>query len=550
VRNRILAFILCMLVISAVVHAEENGVSAASGEQKKEALAQEAQSAAPTETRAPSTEEVPSPSTEAPQEAAPEAVTIDPGNVTVNFKGADIRTVLSYIAEVSGVDIVPAPDVKGPIDIKLTNKPWRTALDVVVRNYGFAYEERGGIIRVASADKLKQEDLTTQAFTLNYSKAKDVLSTVKGVVGSRGSAVFDERTNTMLVTDVPSNVSRIGGIIATLDKRTGQVVIEARIIETVLGKDEKLGIDWNTKFTVAGAKRPMTFPFESFKTPFNVKKAEMEGMFPQVNAVPSTAIATSGTTGTTTTTTNASDFPSTYNGGVYSFPYALKDQFTFGTLDFSEFKMVLEFIKSRSDTNIISNPRVATLNNIEANIMVGQTLNLPTYERNSSTGKMEITGYEAKDLGIKMKVTPHINANDEIVVELAPEISDLVRYDTLDQASGVVAPVFSQRTAKTQVRVKNGETIFIGGLIKENDVKTKRKIPFIGDLLGDVPFIGYLFSKQETSKQKTELVFFITVNLMVPGEDIKNIPQSNQAYVPVYEFIPTKEKKGSKRSFR
>ncbi len=194
-------------------------------------------------------------------------------------------------------------------------------------------------------------------------------------------------------------------------------------------------------------------------------------------------------------------------------------------------------IKSRSNTDVVSNPRIATLNNTEAFINVGQTLNLPKYERNSTTGKMEIIGYDAKLLGIMLKVTPHVNDNGEIVVDLAPEISDLLRYDTLDRASGIVAPVFSARQAKTQVMIKDGDTIFIGGLIKENDVDTKKKLPFLGDLLGDVPYIGLFFSKKETVKQKTELIFFITVNIMATGKEIKNIPSASNAYVPLYTTV-------------
>lgn len=204
-------------------------------------------------------------------------------------------------------------------------------------------------------------------------------------------------------------------------------------------------------------------------------------------------------------------------------------------------------LKSRSNTDIVSNPRIATLNNNEALINVGSTLNLPTYERNSSTGKMEITGYEAKDLGIILKVTPHINEKSEIVVDLAPQISDLLRYDTLDRASGVVAPVFSTRVAKTQVRIRDGDTIFIGGLITEHNVDTKKKLPFIGDMLGDVPYLGLLFSKKEIVKQKEELIFFITVNLMSTDKAIKDVPLASKVYVPMYTSIPGQDSSQKKK---
>ncbi len=490
--------------------------------------------------------------TEVEAEAEAEAQSppyMEAGNVTVNFKGADVRIVLAYISEVAGIDIVTAPDVKGAIDLKLTNKPWKVALDIITRNYGFAYEMEGDIIRVVTLDKLKQEEVVTQAFSLNYGKAKDIINAVEDVVGERGNVMYDSRTNMVIVTDIPTNVYKIGGIIRRLDRETDQVLIEARVLETILGDDERLGIDWNIKISASGAKRPITAPFDYF----DIDSKYLDKFAPLVQTGQATTTATtSGASGQTTTAA----FPTGADGtgsGSKTFPYVditqdiFKDSFTFGTLDFSQFRAVLEMIKQRSDTNVVSNPRIATLNNNPAYIIVGQTINLPKYERNSTTGKMEISGYEAKDLGIKLKVTPHINEKGEIVVELAPEISDFVRYDTLDASSGIVAPIFSTRQANTKVMIKDGDTIFIGGMIKENIVDVKKKVPFIGDLVGDVPYLGLLFTKKEKTKQKTELVFFVTVKLMKPGAELKDVPVASKAYKPDYELIQEKWKETQKK---
>ncbi len=538
-----LLFLVGLIILSAHMTfdalAEQEKTAIVAGEAAPAASVPEAALAEPTPDAA-----VEATSEEEPKATPEEVIKVDPGNVTVNFKGADIRTVLTYISEVSGIDIVPAPDVKGPVDLKLTNKPWNVALDIIVRNYGFAYEREGDIIRVVTIDKLKQEELVTQTFTLNYGKAKQIVESLKDVVSDRGKLMYDERTNIVLVRDIPTNIYKIGQVIERLDRKTDQVLIEARVIETVLKDEEKLGIDWNVKITVAGAKRPTTIPFESFKTPFNSKSGEGQAYFPQVT----TATPSFGTSTATTTTINEiADFPSSASG-VFSFPFAAKEAFTFGTLDFTQFQAVLEMIKSRSDTDTVSNPRIATLNNVGANIMVGETLNMPKYERNSQTGKMEITGYEAKDLGIKLKVTPHINEKGEIVVDLIPEISDLLRYDTLDAASGVVAPVFSMRQANTQVMIKDGDTIFIGGLIRERDLNIRKKLPFLGDMFGDIPYFGLLFTKKEITKQKTELIFFITVNLMTIDKEIKNVPVASKAPMPVFMATQEEDKAAKKKA--
>ena len=478
---------------------------------------------------------------EKPAEEKPEEkVSVEPGNVTVNFKGADIRTVLSYISEVSGIDIVAAPDVKGIIDLKLTNKPWKVALDIIVRNYGFAYEREGDIIRVVTLDKLKQEEAVTQTFSLNYGKAKDVITSIKKMAGGKAKIKYDSRINTIIVTDIPTNVYKIGEIVQKLDRETDQVLIEARVIETVLGENEKLGIDWNINFTMSGAKVPITFPFNYFGAGTGL--GFLNQYTPLVQTTPSSQ---TDITGTTTTTTTSAAFPLTSAGTASyakGFPYVditqaqFQNTFQFGTLDFSQFQAVLEFLEQRSNTDVVSNPRIATLDNTEASILVGQTLNMPKYERNSTTGKIEITGYEATDLGVKLKVTPHINEKSQIVVDIVPEINDLVRYDTIDATNGIVAPVLSSRQANTKIMINSGDTIFIGGLIKENLVDTKKPIPFIGDALGDVPFIGLLVSKKEKTKQKTELIFFVTVKLMKNGERLSDIPAASRTYVPNYNL--------------
>ncbi|MFA5499639.1 MAG: secretin N-terminal domain-containing protein [Candidatus Omnitrophota bacterium] len=513
------------------------GVSSEAGVQKAQPEAD--QKAAPAQAQPPEAQK-----TEENEESE-DAVKMEPGNVTVNFKGADIKTVLAYISEVAGIDIVAAPDVKGVIDLRLNNKPWKVALDIIVRNYGFAYEREGDLIRVVTLDKLKQEEVITHAVKVNYGKAKDIAGSVEDIVGERGSVMYDERTNTVLVTDIPTNTYKISQIIERLDKETSQVLIEARVLETVLGDDERLGIDWNIKVTASGAKRPITAPFDYYNddAPF------LKNYYPLVQAgSDSTVTTTSGASGANTTP----PYP-TASAGSKGFPYVdftqdiFSDTFKFGTLDFTQFSAMLEMIKSRSDTNIVSNPRITTLNNNPANIIVGQTINLPKYERNTTTGKMEIAGYEAKDLGIKLKVTPHINEKEEIVVDLAPEISDFVRYDTLDASSGIVAPVFSSRQANTKVMVNNGDTIFIGGMIKENIIDSKKKLPLIGDIAGDIPYLGLLFTKKVKVKQKVELIFFITVRLVRPGEELKGTPNPEKTYNPVYEQSVDKTKIFSKK---
>ncbi len=474
---------------------------------------------------------------EAGEEPKEEVAPLEPGNITVNFKGADMRTVLNYIAEVAGIDIVPAPDVKGPVDVRLTNKPWKVALDIILRNYGYAYEETSGIIRVDTISRLREQEPITQTYSLDYASAKTIAGgmkddknlpipgAIKDILSEKGKIAFDDRTNILVVTDVPSKIDKINQVIKDLDAETPQVLIEAKVIETQLEKNETMGIDWTISATVAGAQRPTTIPFLSWQNPL----APLGVKFDEKTWLPQGGPAANSASTTLL-------FPSGPRDGSFGFPYALPADFTYGTLDFTSFQAVLQMLKNRTRTEVISDPRVATLNNKPAYINVGETFNFPLYERNMATGRMEIIGYRAEDHGIKLNVTPHINTKNEIWVELAPEISEFKRYDTLDAASGIKAPVFSKRKATTQVLVRDGDTIFIGGIIKENNTFFKSKMPILGDLFGDIPYIGGLFSQKADVVTKVELIFFITVRVLAHDKTLKGVPDNARAYSPTFSL--------------
>ncbi|MBU4346427.1 MAG: secretin and TonB N-terminal domain-containing protein [Candidatus Omnitrophica bacterium] len=406
---------------------------------------------------------------------------LERGNITVDFKDADIHDVLKIISYKSGVNIVAGKDVTGLVGIRLVNVPWERALDVILKNNGFVYERDKDIIRVTTVENLSKEELATEIFILNYAKAQAISEAIREILSDRGKIKFDQRTNQVVVTDVPANLYKISKVIEKLDKRTLQVMIEIKIIETVLDDDEKLGIDWTLQSSVTGAARPFTGPFAFGKTYGKTGKE----YFPKVD-------------------TSTSDFTGSEEQG---FPYAVKSDFTFGTLSFAQLQAALEILKSRSDAKTLSNPKIVTLNNKEAIIHVGEDYNIPLYERNTSTGQMEITGYQAQKIGVKLTVTPYINDQQEIVVDLHPEVSSFLRFDDY---GNVKAPVFSTRETTTQIMIKDGETIAIGGLIKERTVDYVKKVP----LLGDLPLLKYIFSKTTKTVDTTDLMIFVTVRLL------------------------------------
>lgn len=425
------------------------------------------------------------------------------GNVTMDFKDADINNVLRILSYKGGVNIVAGPEVSGLVTIRLTDVPWDKALDIVLRTYGFAYDREGNIIRVTTIESLKQEELSTEVYSLSFAKAEEVAASIGDMLTDRGKIKYDERTNVVVATDIATNLYKIGQIIKKLDRRTPQVLIEAKIIETKLDDSERLGIDWETKISATGAAKPMTLPFT------RLTETDLEQGFDKFFAFGSTAAPVAGNQFAGTTET---EYPAGGPENWAVFPFAEADAFTFGTLDFTQFQAVLEFIRERTDTDVLSNPRITTLNNKEASILVGSQMMFPSFSFNEETGDFIISGFQdQKDLGVKLTVTPHINKENDIVVKLKPEIKSFSGIQTLDASRGIVAPIFETREAETEVMVRDGDTIMLGGLITKETTFKEHKVPF----LGTIPFIGdLLFTKKEEDIDRKELIIFITVHLV------------------------------------
>lgn len=422
-----------------------------------------------------------------------------PGNVTIDFKDADILNVLRILSIKSGVNIVAGKDVEGTVTIRLVDVPWEKALDVVLKTYGFAYEREENIIRVATVENLGQEPLKTEVFRIKYAKAEEIAASIKEMISPRGSIRADKRSNTLIVTDIPTNIYKIEQVLAKLDEPTPQVYIDTKIIETTLDDDEKLGIDWTVKATATGSIIPTTLPFEKgFKHIPEVIKDKHIPLGDPAATSPA--------------------FPTSV---VPQWPYVMSSSFTFGTLNFSEFQAILWMLDTRTDTKIISNPRTVTLNNQEATIHIGSQMYVPEWTESATTGTPVFSGITKTELdtGIKLKVTPHVNSKEEIVIDLEPEVSTLGTKTELLSAATTGQTVYAWpvtiRTAKTQVMIKDGDTIAIGGLLKEETVKIREKVP----ILGDIPILGYLFRYSSDTIDTRDLLIFVTVKLVKTKED-------------------------------
>lgn len=298
--------------------------------------------------------------------------------------------------------------------------------------------------------------LVTRTFILNYAKPEEVEAKVsKELTKDVGIIQVDGRTNSIVVTDRAKKVKKIASLISTLDTKTKQILIEVKIIEATLSDEQKLGINWQYQ-------SPETRPQEHHR--------DIKGDFLQ------------GLTG---------------SGGI----------FKIGALGKEEYAATLEMLRDSTDTNIISSPRLITLNNQTAKIVVGTEYPIATYQLVKETGTYEITGWELLEYGITVEVTPTVNEDNFITMTINPQVSDAVGTVGEDPHE---RPIIETQEVTTQTMIKDGETIVIAGLIKDKKQKTVKKIP----LLGSIPILGVLFRKTSEETTKTDLIIFITAHII------------------------------------
>jgi type IV pilus assembly protein PilQ len=404
--------------------------------------------------------------------------------VTFDFEDADIKDVLRILSIKAGINIIYGDDVSGTVTIRLDNVPFDRAFDTLLSLKGLVSEFQGtNIVRVATplqiATERAQAVTFTKIFPLNYAKAENIkahLDSIRGAEGRKGNISVDERTNSLVVTDTPEGLGSVRNVIAELDRKPQQVLIEAKIVEVSLNKSTDLGIQWNY------ANTPQNNP----NAQFNVGASQLQ-------------VAPAITNGTVNGAATIVSPVSPQEGGTgVSFPAAGNAaSIAFGLVaNNTRLDGILTALSQKGSSKVLSDPKVTTLNNIEAKILVGQKIPYTTVVTNLGVTSQQV---QFLDVGIKLTVTPTINADAKITLKVHPEVSLFVRADP-------AGPVTGTREADTTVLINNGETVVIGGLITENDQKLAEQVP----MLGDIPILGQFFKRDFKNKERTELLVFIT----------------------------------------
>ena len=445
--------------------------------------------------------------------------------ITVDFRDVDLSYVLNFLADSCGVNIIPASGVSlegKKVSIKMKDIPAENALKYILKNQGLTYRIEENAVWVASPSEMGKEEVESRVYFLNrgsgmFTEFERTVGTGTGLGGAPSISkittikdileeavawpkdsklVLDERTGALVISNTPFNLQIIENILYNLDITPVQVLIEARFVEMEVTDVKQLGIEWQLSAALGDKRRDG----------HNVTEWA------------------SGSGYDFTSFTRADEGLNLTYTGVLSYP---------------EFQMVLHALAETQSAKTLSSPRVSTLNNQMASIKVVDEWIYPTrYEfqvvqsdingdgdfddANETTYKNVPVDFVTKDVGILLHVTPNVGADGKtITLALVPEVSSGTK-GYFEYTGSISLPKFTSRTLSTSVVINNGETVALGGLVRESTTKTTTKVP----LLGDIPILGHLFRKQNDSIVRTNLLIFVTATIVSPsGEIIETVQQ-------------------------
>lgn len=423
--------------------------------------------------------------------------------ISLDFKDADIKNVFRLLAEVSGLNIVVTNDVNRRVTVRLVEVPWDQAMDLLITTNGLDKEQIGNVVRISTAGTLKAEKdalvaakkskedldpLQTVYYTLNYAKAKDLEAKIKPLMSKRAdnALVVDERSNSIMVRDVQKAIEDVSMLVGKFDLRTPQVLIESNLVETTPTFARSLGTELDT---ILNGGRVITSSRFLAGAPFAGNAAP---------AIPALPIPSSG--------------------------------FRFGYFG-NNVQGLLSAAENEGLVKIISRPSVVTLNNIPSTIKSERVLRivLPS-STNIASGSGAAAGTavatEKINVGINLTVIPQVSSDGFVLMNIKVKSSSIANSPTVP--AGTTSPVVPfdelNREAEANVLVKDGETIVIGGILKDTDNDSTAGVPY----LKDIPVFGWLFKNWRVQKDFEELVVFITPRIASAGSE--NLPSADQLW--------------------
>ncbi len=459
--------------------------------------------------------------------------------VSLDFKEADIRNVLRILSYKSGINIVASPEVAGLVTIRLTDVPWDKALEVILDTYGYGFERKEDIIAVypmemLTAKKKEQAALAevqptiTKVIKLKFVDAVDMKKALDSqlsprgkitVLSSTGQAGWEfggaelgkrkrasekqAKSKMLIISDIPPVLEKLEEVIAKLDVLPVQVLIETRILEVNRDKLKDFGLEFGTGSTGDGFVEASSKESGSPPGPETQMKVKSQTL----SVAAGTFSSKAGFTGVTP-----------FTAGLTAY---------FQKVTGTQFQAILHAVEEDVETNTLSAPRILTLSDQEATILVGTKYPILTSEVSSEAGSTLTTTLDYyQDIGIQLNVVPQVNEDGFINLIVHPAVTS---YSTTVGTNAY--PIIETRETETQILIKDGETVVIGGLLKDVKGVGEYGIP----ILSKIPILGALFKRQTVDTQKIDLLIFITASVVKTEEDMITLMQSKDS--PVRSLI-------------
>jgi type IV pilus assembly protein PilQ len=426
--------------------------------------------------------------------------------LSLNFQNIETRSLLQVIADFTNFNIVTSDTVTGAVTLRLKDVPWDQALDIILQAKGLGMRKTGNVLLIAPKDELAAKDkldlesrnaiqsleqVRTQDFKLNYSKAADIAKGLMGtgvpgatkILSARGSVISESRTNQLFVTDIPSKLEQVQSLIAKLDIPVRQVLIEARIVEASDSFGKSIGVRLGGRpFTLNGSQN----------TQFGATY-----ITPNISATNPPVLG--GNFGTT-----AGDFVNLPAVGQNGFPAATFAVSLFNSSLTRMLNLEISAMEADGKGKIVSSPRIVTADQVKA--LIEQGTELP-YQQATSSGATSIAFRKAN---LKLEVTPQITPEGNIILSVD------VNKDSVGQST-TNGFAINTKHIQTEVLVENGGTVVIGGIFEQNEREDETKVP----LLGDLPGVGNLFKTKTRTANKSELLVFISPKMISNGAALR-----------------------------
>jgi type IV pilus assembly protein PilQ len=409
---------------------------------------------------------------------------VESGGVGVReFQGDDVGQVLRLLARQAKINLVVSDAVTGTVTMRLEDVTALQAIGIIVKAKGLFMDKIDNVYYIKTPAERTAEPTESDSYQFSYARAKDIAPLIASQLASKQPPQIDERTNTIFYRETRSNIENIRKMLLQIDKPTRQVMIEARLVEVSADPVQAYGINWSG--VVGSASNPKTFTYGAPDT----AASPVPGQNPP-------------TTGFALGNANSPNI-------LGSVGHLALGQFAILTVP--QMSATLTALNEDSDAEFLANPRVVTADNQQAKIEIIRNQPVPQLNFNEQTATAVFGGFQDKTYGNKLVVRPSINKDNFITLSVKPEISNKVSdFHFTFQGADVYSPIIDTRTLDSNVLIKSGDTLAIGGLLSDQVTKGRTKVP----ILGDIPFLGYAFQSHDNERHKRNLLVFVTPTIL------------------------------------